>query len=342
MRYWKMGFALLLVPLILFVLKLTIEAQATARARDLLAAARQVARNDVELATVLTARIHADFTKSSDRGGLALPAKLQALLTHRFMPAPLRIRQGAFEIISLQGECGSAGRALIMALGAAGFNADQLNMVTPTAAHTAVVVTLQDKSTMTFDPFFGVVAHSGERLIGPAEARMLARNGLQMDAIWTRLAPSSDPEFYRQFENVRFARQGEPLEFGGEVTLPGEPLQLGEADGSSSDVSNAAAMAGLTPYWHYIGHRYDRSWVRWLTVNQDTLVTIALVEPLGAKFITSELPPQVHGNRLTYHLAAGSTLRFVDGRAGYDWLRLRSYIDVDYMRFERATVPPLS
>jgi hypothetical protein len=39
---------------------------------------------------------------------------------------------------------------------------------------------------------------------------------------------------------------------------------------------------------------------------------------------------------LTYTMKAGQTLSFIDGHAGFDWLNLRSYQDIDYIRFERG------
>lgn len=58
------------------------------------------------------------------------------------------------------------------------------------------------------------------------------------------------------------------------------------------------------------------------------------------RFITSRRLPVIRGRELVYEIAAGKTLRFEDGAAGYDWLRLRSYQDIDYMRFEAIAKAP--
>ncbi len=76
--------------------------------------------------------------------------------------------------------------------------------------------------------------------------------------------------------------------------------------------------------------------MRSLRFDQDTRVVIGLMGTPVRKFITSRRPPVIRGHELVYDMDAGEVLRFEDGRAGYDWLRLRSYQDIDYMSFEAA------
>ena len=91
---------------------------------------------------------------------------------------------------------------------------------------------------------------------------------------------------------------------------------------------------GLSSYWGYLGHRYDRSWQRVINFSQDTRMIIGLIDAPDERFVTTQMRPTVSGNELIYEVPAGRSLRFVDGNAGRDWLRLRSYQEIDYIRFE--------
>ena len=100
-----------------------------------------------------------------------------------------------------------------------------------------------------------------------------------VEDIWPALARTSDVDFYRRFAEASFARQGERMEIAAEVTLSSSgAIQLGTLDGASADVVSEGAQAGLTPYWGYMGHKYDRAWIRTLKVRQATRVTFGLVQ----------------------------------------------------------------
>lgn len=332
-----MGVAALLILLIALWLlaKVSVEAQATARAHAVVAEARANSTNQEQFATFLTARVHSDFAEHAHGRWGSVLAKLRPLLTHRFLPDPLRLQEGALESLYPHGECDSAARALMFTLRVGEINAAQLNIVTPKAAHSAVLAVLHGKDPVLLDPDFGTVARSAKHLISAIEAQDLMRRGARSEEIWPSLSASSNTEFYRQFAKAVFSRQGEPMTMRAEVSLSeGKSKELGAADGQSEDVRIAGQHSRMTPYWSYMGHKYDRAWVRELTVHQPTRVVFGLVQRPKAKFITSERKPQIVGHQLVYSLPAEATLRFVDGRAGYDLLSLRSYLDVDYIRFE--------
>lgn len=339
-RSKRLLLALLLGPpfvavLGLFVLKVAVEAEAARAARSYLEEQRPASESVDDLVERMTALVHRSYAQPAQRGSLPLLMRARPYLTHRFVPTPLRLRVGAIDTIYLKGLCDNAARTLGFVLEQAGLTADQLNMVTPTAAHSVVLAETSDGRKLLADPLYAVIPRWEGRILGPAEAQSLMREGISYDRIWRPLTYSAKTGFYRRFADAVFARQGEPLQIRGDVDLTeGEALQLGEPDGSSDDVVRAAIKAELTPYWHYVGSRYDRAWMRRLRFHQDTRVTLALTQPPKAKFITSERTPEVRGKELIFEVHAGETLRFVDGAAGYDWLRLRSYQDVDYVRFE--------
>ena len=155
--------------------------------------------------------------------------------------------------------------------------------------------------------------------------------------IWYKLAPTSIDRFYRKFEHAVFAVQNTSLDIESEVKLTDDnPIALGQRDGNAEDVVRDGISQGMSSYWDYLGHRYDPGWTRILRFTQDTRVEIGLTEPVEQGFITTSTRPRIEGHTLVYVMAAGETLRFVDGLAKRDWIKLRSYQDIDYILFEPA------
>jgi len=305
-------------------------------ARAHIAAAAEISerapRRDDATAAELTRRLFAVFgLRPLPEAGLL--ARLRPILTHRFVPWPFRVRPGAIDLVQGNGDCDVAARALMLVLQQAGYGAVQVNLVSPSSGHVAVIATLPDGKAAYLDPFFGLTARSAEGPMALEEAKRRVLAGEDEASIFVSLVSRPLPDFYRAFGKAVFARQNQPLLMEAEVVLKGEPLRLGKTDGESDDVSTDAGRHGLTPFWHYIGNRHDRAWVRALTVRQPTRIVMRLVRAPSAKFVTSDRPARIVGNDLIYDLAAGETLRFVDGKAGYDWLRGVSYIGVDMIEF---------
>jgi hypothetical protein len=283
------------------------------------------------LAVELARRLNVAFDKN---GRDNLLERIGRRLAHRFVPWPFRLDQNALDMAFLRGDCDSAARALIYLLSRHSIEAQQLNFVSPSAAHSATIAHIGDR-TLLLDSFFGVVPRFFGKILSPLEAKHHAREG---SIEWTSLSKSADKSFYQNFDHVRFARQGEPLVIESTVRLVAtDDLTLGEADGNSADVGSSSSKFGLTPYWTYLGSRYDRAWVRVLNFPEDTIVRIKPVGPPEESLITTDVRPTIGSDGvLTYTMKAGQTLRFIDGRAGFDWFRLRSYQDVDYIVFEHA------
>jgi len=289
----------------------------------------------------LTTLVHKAFIKSASYNTKTpLLIRARPYLTHRFIPVTLRIQTGAIDTIFMSGHCDNASRTLAYILGTSGLLSQQLNIVSPSSAHSVVLVETSDGRRLYLDPEKAVIPRADNRILSPEEARNAMRSGLQLGDIWQQLVTSASLDFYANFHfpEAIFAVQGEPLHIEADVILTEEKsLTLGESNGLSGDVSHAAAKARLTPYWDYIGSRYDRSWMRSLHFHQNTRIIIGLTAPPVQKFITSQRLPIIRGHELIYELDAGEVLRFEDGAAGYDWLRLRSYQDIDYIRFKVIT-----
>lgn len=113
-------------------------------------------------------------------------------------------------------------------------------------------------------------------------------------------------------------------------------LRLGEADGDPQDVSQDGAAAGLSPYLHYLGHRFDRGWIRGIRAAQDVTVTFHTVgEPDDGTLTADRAPVERTDRYVRYVLNAGDEQQLHDGRAARNWRTLRSYTNVDWVEFER-------
>lgn len=322
--------------LIVFALKSYLEFQATSQTERIISRLTTESQTDEEFAEAATRYVYRALIRNSDERTTNWLLRLRPYLTHRFVPPPIRVRNGAIDLIYLDQFCDNASRALAFIIEEAGFDANQLNIITPGNTHTALLALSPKGKELLLDPYIGIVPVSNGHLLGPDEAQLLARQGVPVEQIWRQLEPRTKfPDFYRDFANAIYAKQGEPLEIISDVRLSdGVPLQLGAPDGSFEDVISDGNRARVTPYWHYIGNRYDRAWVRGLRFAQDTRVIFGLTETPNPKLITSTKNPIIENRRLIYEMAKGQKLLFVDGAAGYDWLKFRSYQNVDFVRFE--------
>ena len=173
------------------------------------------------------------------------------------------------------------------------------------------------------------------RLVSPNRAFEASKNPELDGEIWHKLAKTSIDQFYRKFEHAVFAVQDTHLDIELQVKLTdNKPIALGQRDGDTRDVRRDGLSHGLTSYWTYLGHKYDRGWTRILQFSQATKVEIGLTEPANEGFITTSAQPRIEGDTLVYVVAAGESLAFVDGVANRDWTKLKSYQDIDYILFE--------
>ena len=130
---------------------------------------------------------------------------------------------------------------------------------------------------------------------------------------------------------MRMAAEGDELLIA--ATLPelkgSIPVEIGKIDGNDLDVKGEGSGFGMTPYWNYMGHKYNREWVRSLLAPQDMSVKMILLEEAEEGVLTAEPKPLVEGKTLSWDLNAGEKITFRDGLAKISWRRLNSYIGVD-------------
>lgn len=278
------------------------------------------------------------FEKFEHSSGSAPLLRLRGWLTNARLPALLRLPEGVIETLVREGLCDNAARMLAYALKLEGFTSRQWNMVSPAAAHSGLLVRMGDGREVLVDPFYGFIsADRNGRLIHPEAARARVRAGEAIGAVLQPLGTYDRSEFYDLLAVTDMAAQGDALRM--QAVLPGitdGPLYLGEIDGEASDVSRAAAGHGMGPYWHYVGHRYSRQWVRELTAGQHARLEFTLIDEPRAGMLTADPAPTVRERVLSWELHPGDSVRFVDGRARFSLARRGSYLGVD-----RIAIVPL-
>ena len=180
-----------------------------------------------------------------------------------------------------------------------GFSAAKLNMVTPSLAHSAVIAVLKSGKPVLLDPFYGTVARSDKGLIGPERAQALMHGGGKFENSRPSRAPKSNVDSDHRFAEASIARQRETMQIVVDVDEPaGDPIQVGILDGRSEDVQKEGAKAGLTPHWDYMGNKYDRAWIRSITVHQATRGDSEQIRKPEVKFNTSQRSQHIVGHEL--------------------------------------------
>lgn len=238
-------------------------------------------------------------------------------VTNRRIPEPLRIPPGAIEFLFGDGVCDSAARALGFILQSIGYEAEQLNLVTATGAHSALAIAMPSGKRVYVDPYYGLAAWDGQAL-DTFEAMLAAiRDGRDVAGVTLPLRDRPERGFYATFaqQAVFSAPQGQDA--GIDVALPatqGRVLMLGAVDGSYDDVTAASVRHGLTPYMHYVGSRYDRAWTRTLRAREDVRLEFILTAPADRDLLRSTPEPEIQGNVVAWSLKASDRLVLQDNR----------------------------
>jgi len=322
--------------------KLLIESRASPTARAYADAVIDPDMSPDQKIVVLTQALYRTYRQTGRAAVDPVLFRLRPYLTHDLVPAFLRVEEGAIDSLYVHGKCDNAARTLVYLLEAQGLNAWQFNYNTPSVAHSVVLVELPGGGLALADPMLGVLASYRGSLISPQKAQRLQQAGIDRNAICISFSgPEPVDDFYREFDVAVMSKQGEPQTLEIMITMsPGQIIRLGQDDISGGDVTRAATGRGWYSNWHYIGSKCDRAWQRVMHFPQRTRVTFHLTEPVNPKFITSDIiPAAVDGHRLIYEVEKGAAIHFEDGKAGRDWLSLKSYQDVDFITFEALPEP---
>ena len=309
---------------------------------SMIADAERAGEGDTDQTMIaLTKYIHDNFKEDAPRSFFL--HRLEPYLSNIRLPNFIRFPKGVIDILVMHGMCDSAARAQILTFRRLGLHAVQWDMVTNQYAHSAVMVTTSTGKDVLVDPFHGVVGYgTGEhndgltKLFSPSDIKKSLNEGGNILNHLKILSKSSDYAFYDELGNARMGPFGQSLIL--DATIPEfqeNRLILGEIDGSGDDVKSASSKNGMTPFWYYAGHRFDRSWIRQLQAKQDITVTFILTDDVEAGIITSDKTPDINKNQMSWSLKAGERLNFYDGKAKINWWRLNSYIPIDKIVFEK-------
>ncbi len=265
------------------------------------------------------------------------PSKVMALrfrpyLSNERLPDFIRFPMGAIEMNIAVGMCDNAARMLHFLLAQKGYKSVQWNMITDKNAHSVLLVYMPDGSRVFVDPLYGFVGFDrlSEELLSPEAIKAAIINGSDLDEVLLPLNENSNKSFYNNFQSVRMAAQGDNLNITADLPLvPDDQVFLGEIDGDNKDVYSAASRNKMTPFWHYMGHKYNRSFVRVLRASQDVRLEMTLLSDINNGIITSDPRPDINGRKLIWNLKSGDDIKFYDGRAKISWKRFNSFVGVD-------------
>lgn len=275
-------------------------------------------QNPVATSLQATQNLYSTFQKHDYRDHKIL-ARLRPYVANARLPEFIRVPAGVTELVTNEGWCDDGARALIYTLDKAHITARQWNIQGLTTAHAAVVVNLED-TTALLDPFYGYHSIPNGVPVPPQDAA--AKHAL------VAMDKNANHKFYKNFDTYFMSAQGDPLVIT--ATLPNKTTTLGVIDGQSGDVSRAGVAHDMTKMWDYIGHRYDRSWVRELRAPVQMKVDIILTEPANESALRTLSPaPTVDGTKLSWNLLKDQKIKSEDGKAGISLTRLNSYIDID-------------
>ncbi len=286
--------------------------------------------SDDETIRALTTYIFQNF-QHAHTGQVPSLHKLRPFVTNHRLPSWLKLPDGLIESYTMRGHCDDAARTLSFILKQNGYTSKQWDMILPDRSHSALQITLPDNRAILADPFYGVVAQAADgSLTGAEQAQAAIRNGAKFDDVFLRLGPESDPQFYQEFGKASMAAKDETLVL--ESTLPAlnrKPLAFGTINGDDQDVRSAGVANGLNPYWYYIGHKYNRGWVRVLRAEEPVRIEMTLIDPPESGILNASPAPAIDGKTLTWSLKSGESITLKDGAARLSLKRLNSYIGID-------------
>lgn len=330
-RFYLLIFlCLFLTPFVaLAFLKFVIEDLATSRAMTIMDSGLSSAKDaDLDSYIIeLSGVYHKKYMEKNDENFWLKFYPYRFILTNSVIPDFMRLESGTIETLSISGNCDSIARALAFGLRLKGFDAAQFNMVNPhSAGHSIVQIKLAENRKVVVDPYYGVYPISEGKLISAEKAKELKSLAKAPQEIWKPFSENSDFSFYEDFENVVFQDQHGKVLIHSDIDLLGyKDITIGIADGKNNDLNAELSNSVLNSYWTYLGHRYDRMFVRSMVFNTPTRVTFLAIEPIDTRFLTMNNLATISGKKLIFFLDKDERLSFVDNRAKRDWFALNSF-----------------
>jgi hypothetical protein len=277
--------------------------------------------SSVALSLHATEKLYKSFSKNGYKSHLVL-ARLRPYLSNERLPEFIRIQKGAIPLMTMEGWCDDAARALIYTLSRRSIEGKQWNIQGASNAHVAVLVQFGAEQTALLDPYYGYHTVKNGAAVSPG-------NAVKENA-FIPLDENSNRLFYARYDTYFTGVQGAPLRMSWNIPLTEKTLVLGEKNGDSTDAHDQMKNHGMGVASEYLGHKYDRGWTRELVAQQPLQIDIILTkEPDDGVLRTLSPPPAVDGAKLTWLLSKNQKITSEDGKAGISWTRLNSYIDID-------------
>lgn len=275
--------------------------------------------------------------------GHPILAFLRPYLSNEHLPNIIRVPTGAIETITGEGWCDDAARSLSYILGHRNIASKQWNMIGNNVGHSALLVDLGGggavntmkqsltDTTALADPYYGYVTINNGNAYSPYRIHNALHEGKSVEGMLVPLSSKSNAEFYRKFGTFFMGAQGDPMAITIDLPpLDRKQLALGIVDEKSDDELNATLLANMTPTLDYVGHKFDRGWVRELVAHEPMRIDLILIQtPDKGVLSTFTPPPQVDGKKLSWNLLQDEKIISNDGKATISWTRLNSYIGID-------------
>jgi hypothetical protein len=218
------------------------------------------------------------------------------------------------------GFCDQAAKSLKSLLAHFDIESEQLNMsLQYGGAHSVLAVKIDGKSVYV-DAYYGYAAIGSDgHLVGIDDLWANLSGGKGVPASMRRITLIADDTFYQKWHSndITYALQNSHIALDFEIPkLKGRSkFNIGIPNGSSRDVMFEGEVFGYTPYWGYLGIRYDPTWTRSATATEDVIFEATTIENVKPENIDSDPPPSyIEGKRIGWRLAAGQKLIFHPGR----------------------------
>ncbi|MEM7650796.1 MAG: hypothetical protein AAF204_01780, partial [Pseudomonadota bacterium] len=252
---------------------------------------QDVAKYEKPSAFMLNATLHVFnlFNEGNEKFSPHFLSNLEPVLTSKYLPEIIRTQKGAID--TMQPEFGnemSAARMLGYVLAKRDIKSIPWRILSPRGLKTGVVADLNDGAYRYLDPADGVVAmYDNKVLIGPYAAREVMMDDLDHRELFVKLIEEADQSFYEGFAHTMMAPPGSKLYVNVVAPVFEEPLVLGALDGNSDDVAAASSEVSLTPFFDYLGQKYDAGIQRKMNFTEAAKVTITLADNYDEALLTS-------------------------------------------------------
>ena len=263
-------------------------------------------------------------------------AAFKPYVTCSMLPSFLRTSEAAFDSAHPQADEKSAVGMLSYILEKRGIASIPWRILAPKGIKTAVAASLGDGTYRYLDPVAGVVAmFENKVLIGPYAAREIMMNGTHHQKVFVKLTEEADPSFYEDFAHTMMAPPGYRLDVNVAAPVYEEPIVFGAVDGNSDDVAEAAAKLDLTPFFDYIGQKYEAGIQRKVHFTDPARVTLVLADAYDAGMMTANIEPKVEGNKLIFEVPEDQPLIFNDAKVVTSWLSKKNHTPIDQLIIEK-------